>query len=150
MYSDRALTNDWIDPVRFSDGSAVSLANVAKLIKQVTGEAGIPVGFSNDQVKFGGLFNKQVEDILIMFNPEHRTDYLKFAIRIQYMGKYAFMHVYYLGGSTNYAHENNAQEEGTLGTIRKAANFFGGHNAKLQAEEQYYSILQDCLEKLLG
>ena len=82
-----------------------------------------------------------------MFNPEHAYDYLRFAIRVKHQGKYAFMEVYNLGGSKNFANDNKA-EGGS--TFRKLANMVGGHATKLEAEENYYTILRDCLENITG
>ena len=57
------------------------------------------------------------------------------------------MHIYNLGGSKNFR-DANAAAAGS--TIAKAKNLFGGHNAKLQAEENYYTILGDCLSNVTG
>ena len=54
------------------------------------------------------------------------------------------------GGSKNYKNDNRAGAGGTMGTMRKIGNALGGHNAKLQEEENYYAILQDCLSNVTG
>ena len=82
-----------------------------------------------------------------MYNPQHATDYLRFAIRVMHQGKYAFMHVYNLGGSKNFRNDNVASGGSAM---RKIANAIGGHNQKLQAEENYYTILRDCLANVTG
>lgn len=144
-YSERDLTTEWIPQVRFPNGSNVNLMTVREVIENEAAENGIPVAFREDQLKIGGLFSKQIEDVLIMYNPEHASDYLKFLIRVQHMGKYAFMHVYNMGGSKNYRNTNRAAAGGAIGTITKIGGMIGGINAKLQAEEQYYTILADVL-----
>lgn len=147
--SESMLTTEWVNPVRFPDGKNVNLRTVQAAIKNACDEAGIPIAFGDEQLKSGGLFNKQVEDVLRMYNPDHASDYLRFVIRVQHMGNYAFMHVYNMGGSKNFGADNRAGAGGLTGGFQKALNFVGGHNAKLQAEEQYYQILQDCLENIL-
>ena len=133
--------------VRWPNGNNVNLVTVREAIQNQADENGIPVDFHEDTLKVGGLLSKEREDILIMYNPEHSSDYLRFAIRVQHQGKYAFMHVYNLGGSKNFYNDNVAAEGSTF---RKLANAIGGHNQKLQAEENYYTILRDCLENVTG
>ena len=149
-YSEGMLTTEWIPQVRFPDGNNVNLMTVREAIQNEADENGIPVAFREDTLKSGGLFIKQVEDILVMYNPEHANDYLQFVIRVQHMGKYAFMHVYNMGGSKNYKNVNTAAAGGAMGTIAAIGGLLGGGKAKLQAEEQYYTILADVLANCVG
>ena len=149
-YAEKDLITEWIPQVRFPDGNNVNLMTVREAIQNEADENGIPVAFREDQIKVGGLFNKQIEDILVMYNPAHENDYLKFVIRVQHMGKYAFMHVYNMGGSKNYRNHNVAAAGGAIGAITKIGGLIGGANAKLQAEEQYYTILADVLANCVG
>lgn len=146
-YSDRDLTTLWMDRVRFPNGENVNLATTRELIQEQADENGIPVAFREDQLKVGGLFSSEREDILIMYNPEHPNDYLNFAIRVTHQGKYAFMQVYNLGGSKNFKNDNKAYGGSTF---KKLTNLIGGHNQKLEAEENYYAILRDCLANVVG
>lgn len=147
---EKELTMEWIPQVRFPDGNNVNLMTVREAIENEAAENGIPVAFREDQLKVGGLLSKELEDILIMYNPEHANDYLYFVIRVQHMGKYAFMHVYNMGGSKNYLNENMAAGGGALGAVAKIGGLLKGRNAKLQAEEQYYTILADVLANCVG
>ena len=94
-YSEKDLSTEWIPQVRFPDGNNVNLMTVREAIENEAAENGIPVAFREDQLKVGGLFSKQMEDVLVMYNPDHANDYLRFVIRVQHMGKYAFMHVWW-------------------------------------------------------
>lgn len=149
-YSEKDLSTEWIPQVRFPNGNNVNLMTVREAIQNEADENGIPVSFREDQLKVGGLFSKQIEDVLVMYNPEHEYDYLKFVIRVQHMGKYAFMHVYNMGGSKNFRNSNMAASGGAIGTITKIGNLIGGASAKLQAEENYYTILADVLANCVG
>jgi hypothetical protein len=149
-YGEKDLIAEWIPQVRFADGNNVNLMTVRAAIEDEAAKNGIPVAFNEDQLKTGGLLNKQIEDVLIMYNPEHSNDYLKFLIRVQHMGAYAFMHVYNLGGSKNYRNTNMAAGGGALGAVAKIGGILGGGSAKLQAEEQYYTILADVLANICG
>lgn len=155
-YSESMLTTEWIPQVRFADGSNVNLRTVREAIQREAEENGIPVAFREAELKTGGIFNRQIEDVLTMYNPEHENDYLRFVIRIQHMGKYAFMHVYNMGGSKNYDAVATANYNGDgiasrgVAKLAKLGNLLGGRNAKLQVEEQYYQILADVLANCCG
>lgn len=146
-YSEKDLSTEWMPQVRWPNGNSVNLITVREAIQEQADENGIPVAFSEAELKVGGLFSKEREDILIMYNPQHANDYLRFAIRVMHQGKYAFMHVYNLGGSWNYADSNRAASGNTT---QKIFNKLRGTDSKLQAEENYYTILRDCLENATG
>ncbi len=145
--SESLLTTQWMPQIRWPNGNDVNLRTISEAIQNQADENGIPVAFREETLKVGGLFSKEREDILIMYNPEHATDYLRFALRVKHQGKYAFMQVYNLGGSKNFANDNKAAAGST---IKKLSNLVGGHKAKLEAEENYYTILRDCLENVTG
>ena len=148
-YSESMLTTEWIPQVRFPNGENVNLMTVRDAIQEEADENGIPVAFREEQLKCGGFFNKQIEDILVMYNPEHPSDYLQFVIRVQHMGKYAFMHVFNMGGSKNFGNYNKTVDGGIMGAVASIGSFFSGGKAKLEAEEQYYTILQDVLSNCI-
>lgn len=118
-YSEKDLSTEWIPQVRFPNGNNVNLMTVREAIQNEADENGIPVAFKENILKVGGIFSKQLEDVLVMYNPEHEYDYLRFVIRVQHMGKYAFMHVYNMGGSKNFRNSNNAAAGGAIGTLTK-------------------------------
>lgn len=146
-YSEKMLSVEWIPQVRFPNGNNVNLMTVREAIQDEADANGIPVAFREDTLKSGGLLNKQVEDVLVMYNPDHANDYLTFVIRVQHMGKYAFMHVYNMGGSKNFRDNHQAAAGSTL---KQITGLLGGRNAKLQAEEQYYTILSDVLANCIS
>ena len=149
-YSENQLTTQWMPQVRWPNGNNVNLITVREAIQNQADENGIPVAFNEETLKVGGLLSREREDILIMYNPEHASDYLRFAIRVKHQGKYAFMQVYNLGGSKNFKNANNANFDTLGGMGRTLINAFGGHRAKLEAEENYYTILRDCLVNATG
>lgn len=149
-YSEKNFTTEWIPQIRWPNGANVNLVTIRNAIQEQADENGIPVAFREEQIKVGGVFSKQLEDILIMYNPDHAGDYLKFGIRVHHQGKYAFMRVFNLGGSKNYGDANIASDTGAVATLFKIGNALGGHKAKLEAEENYYTILRDCLENVVG
>ncbi len=136
----------FINRVRFPDGGDVNLSALQNLIQEEADSNGIPVAFRNDVLKTGGMFSKQTEDILILYNPDHAADYLRFLIRITHQGKYAFMDVFKVGGSKNFGRDNKAAGS----TAQKVFNKISGHSQKLQEEENYYTILSDCLANIIN
>ena len=136
------LDKEWIPQVRWPNGQNVNLQAVCRAIQEQADENGIPVAFREDTLKTGGIFSREKEDILVMYHPGHPDDYLNFAVRVQHQGRYAFMHVYNLGGSRNYRDYNAAQNGSALMMI---SNFLTGTNSRMQEEENYYTILRDCL-----
>lgn len=145
-YSVKDLTTEWVPGVEYTVGSSVSLPILKELILIETAENGIPVAFMEDELKTGSVFSSEKEKILIMFHPEHSWDYLRFAVRVQYVGTHAFVRIYNLGGSKNIRNDNNAYDGNKF---RKMFNALSGHNNKLQQEMMYYSILKDCVNNVL-
>ena len=136
----------FISRVRFQNGNNINLDALQGALQEQCNANGIPVSFEKDVLKTGSLFNKQSEDVLILYNPEHQFDYLRFLLRVTHQGNYAFLDVFKTGGSRNYGHENAAANSG----IQKLFNVATGHNAKLEAEENYYTILKDCFQNIIS
>lgn len=67
---------------RFEDGASISLEAVQNALAAEAEKHDVPVAFYADQVKSGSLFNKQIEDCIVMYHPEHRYDYFTFCIRV--------------------------------------------------------------------
>lgn len=137
----------FINRIRFPDGNGVNLVNLQERLQDECDSNGIPVAFRSDVLKTGGLFNKQTEEVLVLYNTQHPNDYLQFLIRITHQGKYAFLDVYKVGSSKNYRNLNAAASGSTL---RKIGNIFSGTNDKVQEEENFYTILSDCFENIVS
>lgn len=135
----------FVQRVRFPNGEGVNLMNVKEMLQEECDSNGIPAAFRDGTLKTGSIFSKQEEDVLVLYNPEHAVDYLNFLIRITHQGKYAFMDVFKVGSSTNYLHDNQASDSAVFGFINKLS----GHSQKLQEEENYYTILSDCLANII-
>lgn len=69
--------------VRYQNGEGITLSTVQEAIKDCAMKMGIPVAFTSDQVKSGGLFNSSVEDCIVMYHPQHERDYFRFCIRVK-------------------------------------------------------------------
>lgn len=84
---------------RFEDGASISLEAVQNALATEAEKHDVPVAFYADQVKSGSLFNKQIEDCIVMYHPEHRYDYFTFCIRVQHQGSMAYVAVNDFGSS---------------------------------------------------
>ena len=142
-YSEKDLTSEWIPQVKVPNGDNVNLMAIREAIQKGADEICIPVAFREEQVKVGSLLNRQLEDILVMYNPKHARDYRKFVIRMEHRGKWAFVSVYNMGGSKNYM---NSQVMESRSLMRKAF----GVDRKLLEENQYYEMLADVLVNGIG
>ncbi len=148
-YTEKDLVEDFrfIDRLRFRDGSNVNLVNLQEALQDECDSNGIPVAFRSDTLKTGGLFNKQTEEVLVLYNTQHPSDYYQFLIRVTHQGKYAFLDVFKVGSSKNFRNYSKAQG-GAVG--RGLLNALTGANAKLQEEENFYTILTDCFESVVA
>lgn len=148
-YGASDLNEDYrfINRIRFPDGNGVNLVTLQEKLQDECDSNGIPVAMRSDVLKTGGMFNKQTEEVLVLYNTQHPTDYLQFLIRITHQGKYAFMDVFKVGSSKNYRNSNVAASGSTF---RKLANAISGTNSKLQEEENFYTILTDCFENIVS
>lgn len=124
-------------------GRNITLETTQILLQNKADENGIPIAFHNDTLTTGSLFNRQKEDVLVLYNPEHESDYLHFLIRITHQGNYAFLDIFKVGGSKNYAMSNKAGNSMAIGLLNLAT----GLTNKLEAEENYYTILSDCMSE---
>lgn len=148
-YTEKDLVEEYrfINRLRFRDGSGVNLVSLQEALQDECDSNGIPVAFRSDVLKTGSVFNKQTEEVLVLYNTQHPSDYLQFLIRVTHQGKYAFLDVFKVGSSKNYRTVNSAAAGSTFSKMKKA---FGGVNSKLQEEENFYTILTDCFESVVA
>lgn len=147
-YTESMLDTEWIPSARIANGADVTLDVVRCALQHQCEENGIPIAFKKEQLKIGGMLSRQYEEMLVAYHPEHASDYLNFGIRVKHTGRYAFVNVYSLGGSKNYRNENAAHSDSDWSILYSIANRLGGHRTKMEAEEQYYAILQDCFSNI--
>lgn len=147
--------------VRYKDGNGITLQTVQDAIKDCAQGMGIPVAFYSDQVKSGGLFNSSVEDCLVMYHPEHESDYFKFCIRVNRQGSYAFISVNDFGKSSQMAKADRAEfaaadrkgksmsyKLGSLAT--QGLMNIGKSKQKLEAEQMYYQCVFDIFDEIIS
>lgn len=137
----------------------IHLDSVKFGFEALANEASIPLATKREQVKSGGLFNSMVEDCIVLYHPEHENDYIKFCVRVNRKGKYAFVDIDEYGISAQLSKAAQVQlgkEERRgkglgyqLGSVigEKIATI-GISQSKLAEEERYYSCMHGIINQL--
>lgn len=147
--------------VRYQNGEGITLSTVQEAIKDCAMKMGIPVAFTSDQVKSGGLFNSSVEDCIVMYHPEHERDYFRFCIRVKRQGMYAFVSVNDFGKSSQMAKADRvefaaADRKGKpmsykLGSLATQGLMnIGKSKQKLEEEQMYYQCVFDIFDEIVS
>lgn len=140
------------------EAGVTSLDTVQSAIEQVAGDMGIPVAFSRDQVKGGGLFNKTVDDCIVLYHPDHKRDYYNFCVYLSRQGNRVFIYTKVFGHSKQFKKEARseaakANRQGKelayqLGSvIGSGIRNIGKSQKKLEEEQEYYDTLDEVFEK---
>ncbi len=146
---------------RFEDGASITLDRIKQALLDESNEKGIPIAFYEDQVKSGGLFNKQIEDCLVMYHPEHRYDYFLFCIRVHHEGSLAYIAVNDFGSSKQmdkFTRAENAKMDrqgkdlsyqiGSM--IGSGLRNIGKSKQKLEEEQNYYGAVEYLLDQVIA
>lgn len=140
---------------RYKDGANITLSIILEELNSAAIRYGIPVAIKYDQVKSGGMFNKKVEDCLVLYHPEHPKDYYNVCIRVQRQGNIAFVAVNDFGNSKNEVKAGSAAgaiKGGNLGVVGSAITnaIFGPKKSKVEAEHNYYASLIDLFDEVIS
>lgn len=146
------------DPAYLDDEEGTTLDIEQQIIEKEANEMGIPVAFSRDRIKSGGLFNKVVDDCLVIYNPEHKKDYFHFCVYLSRQGKRTYIYTKLFGKSKQMDKFDRAEaarqdRQGKelayqLGSaVGSGLRNLGRSKRKLQDEQQYYAILGDVFDK---
>lgn len=146
--------------VRFANGEGVDLSAVKMALSDEADKNALPIAFYSDQIKFGGLIGGSVEDCLVLYHPEHRSDYYNLAIRIKRQGKYAFLTANSIGkskmgGKIAVAENARADRQGKsmsykVGSMIGSAIAGSGKNrAKYEEEQNWYVMVGDIFDAIV-
>lgn len=152
---------DFRPTYRFENGENISLETIKNALTAEFEEHGVPVEFREDWVRSGGLFNKKMEDCLIMYHPEHQHDYFNFCIRVQHQGSMAYVAVNDFGSSkqmdkfsrAEYAKQDRKGKDlsyqiGSM--IGSGIRNIGKSKQKLEEEKNYYGAVQYILDQVIS
>lgn len=150
---------DFHDTVYFDDKSgSTTLDDVQSRVEETAREVGIPIAFSRDRVKGGGLFSKTVDDCIVMCHPDHKKDYYNFCIYLSRQGNRVFIHIKVFGHSKQIKKEARseaakADRQGKelayqLGSaLGSGLRNIGKSKKKLEEEQEYYATLNDVFDQ---
>ena len=145
--------------VRYQEGNGISLQAIAGAIQHAADQKQIPVAFYSDRVKSGNPLAPNFEDCLVLYHPDHRTDYYKICIRVSYQGSYAFVKLMDFGNSaqgSKFDREEAMKQDrrgksvsykiGSL--VSQKLITLGKSQAKYDAENTYYVCLHDIFDEV--
>lgn len=146
---------------RYADGAEITLGSIRGALTAEAEKIGLPLAFYADDVKSGGIFNKTIENCLVMYHPEHRRDYYLFCIRVQREGNMTFVAVNDFGESkqmdkfarAEFAKEDRAGKSTSykIGSMLGSVIANSGRNKqKLEAEQNYYDSIQYLLDQVIA
>ncbi|MCM1178616.1 MAG: hypothetical protein NC347_00020 [Clostridium sp.] len=147
--------------VRYQNGEGITLETVRDAINECAMGMGIPIAFTSDQVKSGGMFNSSLEDCLVMYHPEHEKDYFRFCIRVRRQGLYAFVSINDFGQSKQVAkaevaeyakqdRQGKAMSYKVGSMIGQGLRTLGSNKAKLEEENNYYQCIFDIFDEIVS
>ena len=158
--------------VRFAQGQNIDLSVVQSALQQNADENGIPVAFSRDQVKYGGLIGGLIgggtDDCLILSHPQHPKDYFRICIRVKHQGNYAFVSVNdfgesrLLGNAATSEYTKNAVKDafhggsaaGAVGAVigkgLRTLVMGGSNKQKLEEEQNWYAMVSDLFDNIIS
>lgn len=147
--------------VRYREGNDITLQTVQGALEDCASNMGISVAFYNDQVKSGGIFNKTIEDCIVLYHPDHRNDYYKVCIRVGRQGNYAFVAANDFGTSkqmkkADMAELYKADRKGKslsykVGSmVGQTVMSFGKSKSKLEEEKNYYACIMDMFDEIVS
>ena len=133
--------------IRYQDGQDITLQAIQSLLQGEAQQAGIPIAFRLDQVR-GGLFGG-AEACLVLYHPEHQNDYFSVAVRKQFNAA-AKEGIHYRGYNPL---ENAAAGAAIVGAgIAGVRHLIKGKSdkEKMEAEQQWYTIICDMLDTVIS
>lgn len=150
---------EFIGPVMLPGG--IDLGAIREALAEAAQQNNIPLAFSTDEVKSGGLFNKVSEPCLVLYHPEHEFDYFRFAVRSVQEGGRSIVTINTFGQSSQMKKDARAawakQDRRGKSMSYKVGSMIGSGIAgigrskqKLEAEQRYYMLVQDLIEQVFA
>lgn len=147
--------------IRFPEGAALTLDIITEEIMNRADQRGVALASYKDKVRFGGSIGGSVEDCVVFYHPDHKTDYLNFVARFTRQGKYGFLSIDNIGSSRmgNKVAVREKRREILRGetlsykiayTLTSTMATLDANRAKLEQEEDWYMMVKDILDDITG
>ena len=151
---------DYLPAARVNDASGFDLNYLQSEISKEAAQNDIPVAFYYDKVKSGNLFNREIEDCLVIHHPEHKKDYYSICIRVKRQGNMAYVTINDFGESKQINKNARAEwaKEDRKGkslsykigsSIGSGLHNIGRSKKKLEDEQFYYDALDGIIKKAI-
>lgn len=146
------------DPIHYGDASDVTLQRLKDDLTDCAHKMGLPIFLELGQVKGGSIWKPEMEDCLILYNPEHEKDYYKFCIRLVHIGVSGKVW-FYSFGSSKQMNKLNLFQQARDGAVKNGggeimanvmASLFtpGLSKKKLENEGMYYDLVLKLFENV--
>ena len=134
--------------IRFPNGANVNLMAVRNAIQEQCEENGIPVSFADAQLKVGGLFSKElkISSSCAILSTSLTIFILQSASSTRANMLLCRYTIWAEARTLSMIIEPTLKHGVALEDL--CSMLSGGHRAKLEAEQNYYTILHDCLENV--
>ena len=146
---------------RFGDAEGMTLNDIQRRLEEAGTRHNVPMAFASDQVKSGSILNREIEDCLVLYHPQHPWDYYRVAIRIKWQGSIAFVYVNDYGESRQI--NKHARSEAAKNDRRgKALSYkvgsaaasgllnLGKNKNKLEQEQMWYAAISDIFDEVIS
>ena len=140
----------------YENGNDVTLPILQSRLKEAAEKYQIPIAFTNDQIKYGGVFNSTTIDCLVVYHPEHPSDYLRYTVSIKRQGTIAYVAVHLYGKSKQIGKKSLSKgavaslKEGKVGTaILMGVLSLGKNKDKLKDEENYNHAIWQIFDEVI-
>ena len=126
----------------------LSLDVLKALIKEKNEQSyDLPIKFSRDSVKHGGLFNSSTEECMIITNKEHPDDYFRYCAILRKNGRHGTLQFFYCGQSVLTGKKNQEAERSKKLSGMLINALVRVDQTKYDEEYQYYADLDNLLEE---
>lgn len=138
--------------IRAKDLGHLTINDLKAAVETACAEYGLNVIVTTDTISSGKMFDRSVEECVVITNAAHPNDYFQEVVTLKTQGIYAFFQFYYTGTSKNNRRmaEANSEHSSVVGSIFGAINRAMVSNAAMEEETNYYSMLFDALRSIFN
>lgn len=86
-----------------------SLTDIIECFETSSKKAGLPVLLKKEKIKAGVLWNKTLDECLVVIHPTHQDDYFSIVLKISRQGNYDFHRIYLKGKSVLFKSSSELQ-----------------------------------------
>ena len=119
---------EFMSPIRYPE--KVEFEAIRHMLIDKAAEYEIPLSVRLDEISYGTILNPSTMPCLVVYHPDHPTDYLGLCITRSLTGKYSTITVYSIGSSPQLYNENTSIFDGSGLTGALLGKVWGGERGK--------------------